>query len=95
MKIHDFGLWFLSGQDYEYWSTTIPQSTARYEFYYDGVYMGCQSSNFDLAVEDDQPHIIRLKCEFLWPDTYIYVLDRVLTLDDFEIVINPNYEGPK
>jgi hypothetical protein len=95
MKLTDFGLWFecWSGNSYE-WSVTIPKNPD-YEIYYDGYYLGKQWSDFDLLICDNEPHIIRLKNKFLFKKSYrrIYSFDRPLTLDDFEIIPNPDYRG--
>jgi hypothetical protein len=99
MKITDFGLWF-SFWNYNTrirsWSTTIPQAGSFFTLH-DGWYLGYQDSSFDLTVYQDTPCIIQLKNSF--PKTLqsrksaIYFIGRLLTLDDFEIIPNPNYVG--
>ncbi len=99
MKITDFGLWFRLWNDntrIRSWSTTIPREVD-YWIYYDGVQLGFQDSLFDLAFYQDTPCIIQLKNSF--PKTIqtrryaTYFIGRLLTLDDFEIIPNPNYVG--
>ncbi len=88
MKLHDFGLWFRTTDcyridDWPEWSTTIPE-TGGFYIYYDGKLLGCQYPNFDLVVNRSHPHILKLKG---W-----CMIGRCLTLDDFEIIPNPDYE---
>jgi hypothetical protein len=102
MKIHDFGLWFndlLCGQ----WSKTIPQG-GRYYIFYDGYKLGYQSGDsiyvydrfrLEIYTEDVRPFLIKVK-EGLpsalhdWNHSYIPI-GRLLTLDDFTIEPNPDY----
>lgn len=93
MKIHDFGLWF---QAYTVrgeisWSATIPQ-TGYFYIYYDSAPLGCQYDDFDLEVYTFNRFIIKLKNNFA-RNGYYYNIGRRLTLDDFEIVPNPDYKG--
>jgi len=93
MKLTYFGLWFweYSGRDRK-WSATVPREPG-FLIYYDGRILGEQWDDFDLTIYDDEPHIIRLKNKFPFRESYIrtYAVDRPITLDDFEIVKNPNY----
>ncbi len=98
MKIHHFGLWFhwllnypRSGREW----VSIPPLECPFLIYYDGHYLGEQWVDFDLTIYDDEPHIIRLKNKFPFRENYkqTYALDRPITLDDFEIVKNPDYRG--
>jgi hypothetical protein len=93
MKIHDFGLWFKEAASGK-WSVTIP-TYPHYFIYYDGRQLGKQWVDFDLTIYDDEPHIIRLKNKFPFRESYrqTYALDRPITLEDFEIVKNPDYRG--
>ena len=95
MKMHDFGLWFYSRVECEpyNWSSTIPQ-TAGFYIYYDGKFLGFQFHDFSLSIYKGEPHIIKLKKPFIY-DGYFYDIGHILTLDDFEIVENPNYRGAK
>jgi hypothetical protein len=91
MKIHDFGLWFketASGK----WSVTIP-TCPHYFIYYDGRKLGKQWADFDLTICDDEPHIIKLKKKLTQSMAGFYEIGRRLSLDDFEIVKNPDYRG--
>ncbi len=97
MQITDFGLWFRlwntpSGHQ---WSTTISQYSGPLLIYYDGWTLGLHyyDSDFELQVWDDGPHIIALKSVFPKVGEGWYRVDRRLTMDDFDIVENPNYEG--
>ncbi len=95
MKLTDFGLWFeyWSGNNYE-WSFTIPKNHA-YEIFYDGYYLGKQWIDFDLVIYDDEPYIIMLKSKLSVRDNLrrTYAFGHLLTLDDFEIIPNPDYKG--
>jgi hypothetical protein len=89
MKLHDFGLWFRTF-DSRIFSTTIPQKEGFY-IMYDGSFLGYQTNQFNLRIFDDlpQPFIINLNNIFK-KDSYYYNINRLLTLDDFEIVRNPS-----
>ncbi len=93
MKIHDFGLWFQEVAS-EKWSITVPQKRAIY-IYYDGHYLGEQWSDFVLTIYDDEPYMIMLKSKLPVREGCIdtYAFGRRITLDDFEIVKNPDYRG--
>jgi hypothetical protein len=93
MKLHHFGLWFC-GWSSNNWSTAIPQ-TGLFHIYYDGRLLGAQFRDFNLWVYEGRPHIINLK-SYLTNTTSIYHrydIGRPLTIDDFEIIENPNYKG--
>ncbi len=94
MKLHHFGLWFRYVECDRYnWSTTIPLYSSH--IYYDGRLLGIQYRSFNLWVYEGRPHIINLK-SYLTNTISIYHyydIGRPLTLDDFEIIENPNYKG--
>jgi hypothetical protein len=94
MKIHDFGLWFQTFDSGTY-STTIPQK-GNFKIIYDGSYIGFQTHThkFDLRIWDDLPYIINLKNNFKKDGPY-YSINRLITLDDFEVIPNPDYKGIK
>ncbi len=92
MKLHHFGLWFRYVECDRYnWSTTIPLYTSH--IYYDGRLLGIQYRNFILWVYEGRPQIINLKNNFIMNNDGYYDIGRPLTLDDFEIIENPNYKG--
>lgn len=97
MQITDFGLWFKSWNthDEHQWSTTIPQYSGPLRICYDGRILGSHFHDYDfeLRIWDDEPHIIALKSVFPKMGEGSYRVDRRLTMDDFDIVENPNYEG--
>ena len=89
MKIHEFGLWFNKwGLDNFAWSTVIP-GKAGFGIHYHGYYLGRQWSDFGLTIYDDEPYIIRLKRFFPVRFDY-YLINRTLTLQDFDILENPD-----
>ncbi len=90
MKLYDFGLWFVDVISEE-WSTTIPQ-TGCFSIRYDGNYLGVQYSDFVLQDYNSRRFTIKLKNKFARNGHY-YEVGRLLTLDDFEIVPNPDYKG--
>ncbi len=95
MKIHDFGLWFAFWVGTKFnWSTTITMGP-KYGFaiYYDGVQLGCQDDDLCLEIYVEEPHIIKLKKDFPLDSSGRYIIDRLLTLDDFEIIENHDYRG--
>ncbi len=95
MKIHDFGLWFRYWHNRkDHWSTTIYEKSS-FQIYYDGEWLGDYRCNFDLDLYYDEPHIIKLRNKFLERSDYngTYMIGRLLTLDDFEIIENPEYRG--
>jgi hypothetical protein len=94
MKIHDFGLWFrhCGGKD---WSTTIPQKygpQGTFEIFYDGRALGIYDER-SLYIHVFQPHKIHLKSKFSKGADHWFKIGRRLTLDDFEIIPNPDYPG--
>ena len=95
MKLHDFGLWFweYSGWGYK-WSATVPRQGGFY-MYYDGELLGVQDNDLNLTVTGDRPYIIRLKNRLVATGsifTYTLKLDSIITLDDFDIIPNPDYQ---
>jgi hypothetical protein len=92
MKITDFGLWFWSYDD-EKWSTTLPISKPFCDIYYNSCLLGLMSNyGFSLSIWDGEPLIINLKIETLRSLNGIYTVNRHLTLDDFEVIPNPDYQ---
>jgi hypothetical protein len=88
MKITDFGLWFLGSNNR--WSTTIPE-VGLFHIYYDGEGLGWQgAAAFELVIWRNRPHIIHLKKDFHLSYSENYAIGRQLSLDDFEIVPNPD-----
>jgi hypothetical protein len=96
MKIHHFGLWFDYYAKGDKWLSTIPQDGGGFKIYYDGMPLGMQFNDFDVVVwcKSYMPLTIQLKnifpIEVQWG---FYKIGRRLTLDDFEIIPNPNYIG--
>ncbi len=86
------GLWFKSAEDGR-WYDTIPQEVG-FGIYYDAKYLGAQWYDFDLIIEDDEPYIIVLKSKLPIKKGYTctYAFGRLLTLDDFDIIPNPDYQ---
>jgi hypothetical protein len=100
MRIHDFGLWFRlwighriyrKGDPTYIWSTSIPIE-GDFDIFYNGECLGCfYPDGPDLTIARDTRYIIKFRTKFYkFNDTY--VPDRLLTLDDFEIVANPDYQ---
>ena len=105
MKITDFGLWFLDDERPKdrpkEWFTAIPQAGG-FAIYYDGNYLGYYHNDDSLLIYDDKPHSINLNKYsplhggYLGRSHYtIYTIGRRLTMDDFEIIPNPDYKGNK
>ncbi len=90
MKLHDFGLWFKT-YDTWVWSTTIPQEPD-YLIYYDGKPLSRQYPSFDLVVNRLHPHTLKLNENFKVIHGWCFI-GRCLTMDDFEIIANPDYKG--
>jgi len=96
MKLTDFGLWFChcGGKD---WSTTIPQKygpQGTFEIFYDGRALGLYGEHsLALYIYKNLPHKINLKSKFSEGYDYWINIGRDLTLDDFEIIPNPDYPG--
>ncbi len=88
MKITDFGLWFALPD--AKWSTTIPE-TGGFAIYYDGKPLGGQYTNFHLFISTVQPLTLNLKNKFTYHNGY-YLIGRCLTMDDFELIPNPEYK---
>ncbi len=95
MKIHDFGLWFHDNWKGE-WSTTIPQEPG-FHIYYDGYELAYQRTDFSFTIYKSSPYSIKLKKESRLSGAYgyhrTYLIDRLLTLDDFEIKENTENIG--
>ncbi len=97
MKLHDFGLWFqiLGGFQRGHWTTSIPQHLS-YQIHYDGNWLGTKFNNV-LNISEKDKFMIKLKHPpTLFPrviinDIFAYEID-TLTLNDFEIIPNPNYK---
>jgi hypothetical protein len=82
MKITDFGLWFRTFLGKK-WSTSIPMY-GDFSIFYDGECLGhWYAYGPDLVLALDTRYIIKFGT---------YLPDRFLTLDDFEIVANPDYQ---
>ncbi len=95
MKITDFGLWFsyYDGRERRKWLKTIPSQFA-FQIYYDGAYLGWQSSNFRLEIYGHEPYIIVFKKEFPQDHAWFYFeIGRRLTIDDFDIIPNPKLKA--
>jgi hypothetical protein len=95
MKIHDFGLWFRGEDDKGmfFWSSTIPQARVIY-ILYDSAALACHAHGFFKILHPFKPHIIKLKKKFAKHGPY-YNINRLITLEDFEITENPDYRGIK
>ncbi len=98
MKLHDFGLWFwehrTNPRSNSKWSTTIPHSPG-YNIYYDGKLLAWQDIDLIFHICTAKSLIIRLRNSPTWDFKYIiehYKVGRILTIDDFEIIPNPNYK---
>jgi hypothetical protein len=99
MKIYDFGLWFYQVSDYFMgdkgtWFTNIPDYDA-FDIYYDGFFLGHQSAACQLYISKVVPYKINLKNRFRRVEhTHSsFNIKRRLTLDDFDIIPNPEYKG--
>jgi transposase len=93
VKIHDFGLWF---EQYGKWSTTIPQAGSFF-IWYDRELLGQCWGNLALKVWNDNPCKIQIRDSVPMVRARErgrghYDLRRPLTLNDFEIIENPEYE---
>ncbi len=84
------GLWFRIGA-FGRWCKTVPRKP-KFGIYYGGKYLGRQTADFDIVICKEAPHTIKLKNKFTNVGMY-YEIGRLLTLDDFEIVQNPDYKG--
>jgi hypothetical protein len=102
MKLTDFGLWFslwtiTADNTWNWsWSTTIPRGRD-YRIYYDGEILGCQDLLLDLTIYHHLHYTIQLK-NYVYKTRHgllstTYSIGFLLTLDDFEIIPNPNYVG--
>ena len=96
MKLYDFGLWF-RGEDVDgnfCWSSTIPQAQVIY-ILYDGEELACQGNalHFPVFVYEKGPYIIKLKKPYSQNYWGHYQIGQYLTLEDFEIIPNPEYQS--
>jgi hypothetical protein len=91
VKITDFGLWFYQ---FGIWSLTIPKE-GPFKFSYDGVELGCQHRNFCLYLYPREQYIVKLKNKFPEHEQInnAYLLGRLITLEDFEVIKNPCYSN--
>jgi hypothetical protein len=99
MKLHDFGLWYWADGR---WTTTIPDIEENFSIYYDGYFFGRKFQNYlSFFGNISYPYKINFKGNFLdittRDDNYSgycqYVVDRRLTMEDFEVIPNPDYIG--
>jgi len=87
------------------WSTDIPPLPPRpssyvdgwysacfFEIFYDGVEVGYQCGDFNLCLYPGDKFIMKLKNNFQ-VNKDCYEVGRRLTLDDFEVIPNPDYKG--
>ncbi len=91
MKIHEFGLWFKAWPSCK-WFIIVPPEGA-FMIHYDGKNLGWQLAGDFIEIYDHQPHIIKLKQKCPKSGFYYYIMNRRLTMDDFEIILNPDYRG--
>jgi len=109
MKIHEFGLWFGVGVSNPWvltnpkeWITAIPKDRS-FGVWYDGKCLGEQEFGVDFILRIyyvRRQHLIKLKGEFPRCEGYPfppyesrYNIGRPLTLEDFEVIPNPDYKG--
>ncbi len=99
MKLHDFGLWFRTASLFQHgdWSTSIPKKS-NYRIFYDGAWIGTKfiaQAHFS----ENERFMIKLKNPITRSPRVIangissYRV-ATLTLDDFEIILNPRYQEP-
>lgn len=92
MKLQDFGLWFSCGLGpWCEWSTKIPPKTV-FQIFYDGICLGIQWPNYVVTIFESKPYLIKFNTLHP-PNGSQYLFNRLLTLDDFEIIPNPDYLG--
>jgi len=89
MKLTDFGLWFKQGGR---WYITIPQD-GWFFIHYDGTLIATQLLEYELARYHMGPYILKLNNNFRQKNFGNDIIGRPLSLEDFEIVENPNYAG--
>ena len=98
MKLQDFGLWFqFWPKDDRRWSATIPEH-GDFRIYYDGRPLGRQFCDFSLTLKSYDyydRYIITVKGDFPEGLFSTYQIGRILTLDDFKIVENSDYQEIK
>jgi len=97
MKIHHFGLWFHhydKGKGCEEWSTSIPQDDSDFGIYFDGQrlgrFWGCGENKIFIHI--CYSDTISLTKDFPRVGKH-YKVGHPLSLDDFEIIENPNYRS--
>jgi len=98
MKLHQFGLWFqiLGGFQRGQWTTSIPQHQS-YQIHYDGNCLGTKFPNvLNIYNDEIDEFVIKLKnasaqCHPVIAGMNAYQID-TLSLNDFEIIPNPNYK---
>jgi len=102
MKITDFGLWYKYNYGRYEWTATISNDSLGFDIFYDGRWLGYQYKDTIDSIYKTYIHgnpkyshyqlELRLKKHF--PQTTdgngLFTLDRPLTLNDFEIIINPH-----
>jgi hypothetical protein len=99
MKLYDFGLWFRTFAIFKDgdWSTSIPQNS-QYRIFYDGAWLGTKFID-QAHISENERFMIKLKNPIIHSPRVIsngislYEID-TLTLDDFEIILNPRYQEP-
>jgi hypothetical protein len=102
MKITDFGLWFEcrnSSTNNLEWSSVPLKGSSRIFISYDGEWLGRQNQQGKLVTYSTGRHIIALvpRLHSTYYESTIeapgYCIDRLISLDDFKIVENPDYRG--
>lgn len=98
MKLHDFGLWFKCwDSNTQAWNlATTPPKEEFFYIFYDGLCLGQQRArNPELYTNPWMKYKIKLKTHFQEKPRGIFYIGRHLTLDDFEIIEDPEYTGDK
>ncbi len=102
MKITDFGLWFEcrnSSDNNLEWSSVPRKGSSRIFISYDGEWLGRQDRQGRLETYNTGRHIIALVPSLYstYRESAIeapgYYIGRLISLDDFKIVENPDYRG--
>jgi hypothetical protein len=102
MKITDFGLWFeyrnSSTHNLE-WSSVPRKGSSSIYIWYNGEWLGRQDQQGKLVTYNTGPHIMALvpRLHSTYYESTIeapgYYIGRLISLDDFKIVENPDYRG--